>query len=101
MTRARSEVVIKSTRTTLYTNLSDIRTALLALVDVAERMMDKEPRTAEIREMHREHRRNEKHTEVLQKEEAATLIAAEDLQEHIEKLRVEEILTTAPECGKL
>lgn len=74
MTRGPKIIVIESTKTMLYDDLSNIRTALLALVDVAERMMDKKPRTAEIREMHRERRRDEKRIEVL---------------------------TTDPECGKL
>lgn len=51
--------------TTFDNELKDARTALLGLVDVIERLIGQEPRTAEIRKRRREYLQAEKRAEVL------------------------------------
>ena len=70
---------------TFDAELRDARTALLGLVDVVERLMGLEPRTAEIRKRLRLYRRTYPFPPV----------AAPDVKERIEEL------TTQAECDKL
>ena len=72
--------------TTFDAELKDVRTALLGLVDVVERLMGLEPRTAEIRKRLRSYRRAYPFPPGM----------AEDVRDRIEELTAERTKELSP-----